>query len=173
MIITGTVLDQSPAQPGTPCVSKDSMDVQMEYLHMQMPIDGVRGDEVIEGVPVMLTAIGSDGSVIDIGSTTTSGYYGTFGMTWTPPNEGEYEVIASFAGDESYGSSSASTKVTVGSEIKEVDLSSMEDSTSGIEASVDDLEASMNNLTTYVMIILVLVIIALVIAVYSLFKSRD
>jgi hypothetical protein len=173
MIITGTVLDQSPAQPGTPCVSKDSMDVQMEYLHMQMPIDGVKGDEVIEGVPVMLTAIGSDGSVIDIGTTTTSGYYGTFGMTWTPPDEDEYEVIASFAGDESYGSSSASTKVTVGSEIKEVDLSSMEDSTSGIETSVDDLEASMNNLTTYVMIILVLVIIALAIAVYSLFKSRD
>jgi outer membrane protein assembly factor BamB len=112
--IKGTVLDQSPGQPGTPCVSKDSMETQMEYLHLQMPIDGLWNNETITGVPVTLTAIGSDGTVIDIGSTTTNGYYGTFNHAWTPPAEGTYEILASFAGDDSYGSSTAATGVTVG-----------------------------------------------------------
>ncbi|MFC1487135.1 PQQ-binding-like beta-propeller repeat protein [Thermoproteota archaeon] len=112
--IKGNVLDMSPAQPGTPCVSKESMKLQMEYLHMQMPIAGVKGDGVITGVPVTLTAMGSDGSVIDIGTVKTNGYYGTFAHSWTPPEEGTYEIIASFAGDESYGSSAAATAVTVG-----------------------------------------------------------
>jgi hypothetical protein len=114
LTIKGTVMDLSPAQPDTPCVSKDSMQTQMEYLHMQHPIDGILHNETITGVPVTLSAIGSDGSYVDIGKTTTSGYYGTFGFAWTPDKEGTYEVIASFASDDSYGSSAASTFVTVG-----------------------------------------------------------
>ena len=61
-----------------------------------------------------LTAIGSDGSVTDIGTVTTNGYYGTFGNAWTPPKEGVYTIMASFGGDDSYGSSSAATSVSVG-----------------------------------------------------------
>jgi hypothetical protein len=115
LTIKGTVIDQSPAQPNTPCVSKDSMTTQMQYLHMQLPIDGVWHNETIDGVPVSLSAIGSDGtSVIDIGTVTTNGYYGTFSKAWTPPNEDTYTIVASFAGDDSYGSSSAATAVTVG-----------------------------------------------------------
>jgi PQQ-like domain len=113
LVVKGTVTDLSPAQPGTPCVSKDSMTTQMEYLHMQHPIDGILHNETVSGVSVTLTAVGSDGSYVDIGKTTTSGYYGTFGFAWTPDKEGTYEVIASFAGDDSYGSSAASTFVTV------------------------------------------------------------
>ena len=75
----------------------------------QMPITGLWGNETITGVPVTLTAIGSDGSVTDIGTTTTNGYYGTFAYAWTPPKEGIYTIMASFAGDDSYGSSSAAT----------------------------------------------------------------
>jgi len=114
MMITGSVLDMSPAQPGTPCVSKESMATQMEYLHMQAPIDGIWHNETITGVPVTFTAVDSDGNWIDIGTVTTSGYYGTFGLAWTPSEEGTYEIIASFEGDDSYGSSGASTFVTVG-----------------------------------------------------------
>ncbi len=114
VIIKGTVLDQSPAQPGTPCVSKDSMKLQMEHLHLQTSINGLWGNETVTGVPVTLTAIGSDGSVIDIGQVTTNGYYGTFGTEWIPPAEGKYEIIVSFAGDDSYGSSAASTTIAVG-----------------------------------------------------------
>jgi hypothetical protein len=114
VLIKGSVLDMSAAQPGTPCVSASSMETQMEYLHLQMPIDGIWHNLTITGVPVTLTAIASDGTVLDLGTTTTSGYYGTFEMAWTPSAEGTYKIIASFASDDSYGSSAASTAVTVG-----------------------------------------------------------
>jgi hypothetical protein len=168
MMITGSVLDMSPAQPGTPCVSKESMATQMEYLHMQAPIDGIWHNETITGVSVTLAAVDSDGNWIDIGITTTDGYYGTFGHEWTPPDEGKYEIIASFEGDESYGSSGASTYVTVGpapEEVEEVDLDT-------IEGSVSDVEDNLSNQTTYILATLVLVIIAIVIAVYSLLRPR-
>jgi hypothetical protein len=114
VVIKGTVLDLSPAQAGTPCVSKDSMTTQMEYLHLQMPIDGLWHNQTITGVPVSLTAIGSDGSFVDLGTVITDAYYGTFSKTWAPTAEGDYKIIASFAGDDSYGSSGASTAVSVG-----------------------------------------------------------
>ena len=113
VVIKGAVLDMSPAQPGTPCVSKDSVATQMEYLHMQLPVDGVAHNVQMTGVPVTLTAIDSSGGVVDIGIATTSAYYGTFEKVWTPPAEGTYKVIASFAGDDSYGSSAAATAVGV------------------------------------------------------------
>jgi hypothetical protein len=129
--IKGTVLDKSPGDqgsfqnpvapldsptaPGTvPCVSATSMQTQMEYLYMQHPIDGIWHNESITGVPVTLTAIDSDYNAIDIGTTTTNGYGGNFGVAWTPTKEGTYTIYASFAGDDSYGSSDAYTTVTVG-----------------------------------------------------------
>jgi hypothetical protein len=114
VLIEGTVLDQSPAQQGTPCVSKESMTTQMEYLNMQIPIDGLDHDTQMTGVQVLLTAIDPTGNYVDIGTATTSAYYGTYELAWTPPQEGTYKIIASFAGDDSYGSSSAATAVTVG-----------------------------------------------------------
>jgi hypothetical protein len=114
VVIKGTVLDQSPAQPGTPCVSKDSMSQQMEYLHLKQPIGGIWNNVTITGVPVSITVIGSDGSVYDLGTTTSNGYSGVFSLNWTPPAEGTYEIIASFGPDDSYGSSMSTTTVTVG-----------------------------------------------------------
>ncbi|MGZ4849935.1 MAG: hypothetical protein ACXV2C_00985 [Candidatus Bathyarchaeia archaeon] len=113
VLIRGTVMDQSPAQPGTPCVSADSMSTQMEYLHMQIPIDGMYHNVTMTGIPVTLTAIDSSGKVINIGVVTSSAYYGTFEMAWTPPTEGTYKIVASFAGDDSYGSSGAATAIAV------------------------------------------------------------
>jgi hypothetical protein len=66
------------------------------------------------GVPVTLTAIDSNGNPINIGTAISSAYYGTFELAWTPPAEGTYKIIASFAGDNSYGSSSAATAISVG-----------------------------------------------------------
>ena len=114
VVITGTVLDMSPAQPGTPCVSKESMALQMEHIHKQLPIDGIWHNETITGVPVTLTAMDTNGTAYEIGAVTTNGYYGTFGIEWTPPNTGTYQIIASFAGDDSYGSSGAATTISVG-----------------------------------------------------------
>ena len=51
VVIAGTVLDQSPAQQGKACVSKGSMAVWMEYLHMQKPIPS---DFTVTGVPVSI-----------------------------------------------------------------------------------------------------------------------
>ncbi len=115
LVIKGTVMDLSPAQSGTPCVSKESMALQMEYIHKQMPIDGIWHNETITGVPVKLTAIDPNGNSVDIGTVITNGYYGTFTKDWTPTLEGTYQIIATFAGDDSYGSSSASTGIVVGS----------------------------------------------------------
>jgi hypothetical protein len=86
----------------------------MEFIHKQQPIDGIWHNLTMTGVPVMLTAIGSDGSVIDIGTTTTSAYYGTFSEAWTPPKADTYQIIVTFTGDDSYGSSGAATAVVVG-----------------------------------------------------------
>jgi len=114
VLIEGTVLDQSPGQPGTPCVAKESMTLQMEHIHIAQPLNGIYGNETITGVPVTLTAIDPNGNVAYIGNTTTNGYYGTFNFAWKPELEGTYQIVASFAADDSYGSSSASTAVEVG-----------------------------------------------------------
>ncbi len=131
VVIKGTVMDMSPGdqgsnfnptapldsntEPGTvQCVSKDSMATLMEYLYMQHPIDGLNHDQILTGVPVSLTAIDSSNNVISIGTVTTNGYYGTFSMSWTPPKQETYTITAAFGGDDSYGSSSAATSLSVG-----------------------------------------------------------
>jgi hypothetical protein len=85
----------------------------MEYLHMQHPIDGLNHNITMTGVPVTLTAIDDNGNSVDIGTVTTSAYYGTYEKAWIPPTEGTYKIIASFAGDDSYASSGASTAISI------------------------------------------------------------
>ncbi|UCG82504.1 MAG: PQQ-binding-like beta-propeller repeat protein, partial [Dehalococcoidia bacterium] len=113
VMLTGTVLDQSPAQSGTPCVSKDSMALQMEHIHKQLPIAGIWQNETITGVPVSLDTVDPNGNFIHIGDVTTDGYSGTFGFMFTPEVPGTYTIMATFIGDESYGSSFAQTYVGV------------------------------------------------------------
>jgi hypothetical protein len=107
VIISGTVLDQSPGQPGTPCVSKDSMAGMMEYIHMQhqMPAD-------VTGVPVSIDAVDPKGNYVHIGDA-VSDASGTFSYVWSPTVEGNYKITATFMGDDSYGSSWAETHATV------------------------------------------------------------
>jgi outer membrane protein assembly factor BamB len=109
VLITGTVLDMSPAAPGTPAVSESSMTAYMEYLHMQkpMPMDTT-------GVSVKLTAIDPNGNYQDLG-TATSDATGNFGKSWTPPVPGTYMIIASFEGSESYWPSMETTYLEVNS----------------------------------------------------------
>jgi outer membrane protein assembly factor BamB len=109
VLIEGTVLDLSTANEGTPCVSKDSMSAWMEYLHMQQECPAE-----VTGVPVSLMAMKADGSVVDLGTHWTNGFYGIFDCEWTPTEEGQYTLIATFLGDDSYGSSSAATGILVG-----------------------------------------------------------
>ena len=105
VVLRGTVLDMSPAQPGTPCVSKESMAAWMDYLHMQMPIPAS-----VTGVPISIDAIDPNGNAVHI-ATVTSDMSGTFKKMWTPEITGEYTVTATFMGDDSYGSSYAETAI--------------------------------------------------------------
>jgi hypothetical protein len=111
-VISGTVLDQSPAQPGAACVSKDSMTAYMEYLHMQKPIDGFYHNVTVTGVTVSLDSIDPNNNHVHIG-TVTSDAAGNFGFVWTPTIPGRHQIIATFAGDDSYGSSMATTYAVV------------------------------------------------------------
>jgi hypothetical protein len=86
----------------------------MEYLHTQMPIDGIWHNETITGVPVSLDTLDPNGNYVHIGDVTTEGYSGTFGYTWEPQVPGQYTVTATFMGDDSYSSSFATTYVSVG-----------------------------------------------------------
>jgi hypothetical protein len=104
--ITGTVLDMSPAQPGTAAISDESMSAWMEYLHMQEP-----KPTNATGVPVTLTAIDPNSNLINIG-TAVSDTNGVYGFTWAPEVPGLYQMIANFEGSNSYGTSTASTYFT-------------------------------------------------------------
>ena len=157
VLIQGTVLDMSPGQPGTPCVSKESMTTQMEYIHLQAPIDGIWHNITIEGVTVNLSAIGSNGTVSEIGNVITNPYFGTFSKAWVPPTEETFTVIASFEGSDAYGSSSAASAVAVGP-------APATPETPEIPTPVD------NTMLLYG--ILVLVVIAIIIGIIALFRKR-
>lgn len=106
--IKGRVTDQSPAQPGTPAVSKDSMSAWLEYLHMQqpLPLDTV-------GVPVDIYVSLPNGTTSKLVTVTSDGQ-GYYEYKWTPLNEELYYISAHFNGDESYYSSWNLTSLTVG-----------------------------------------------------------
>jgi len=107
LVIRGTVLDQSPGQPDTPCVSDESMGAWMGYIHQNkaMPSDAT-------GVEIIIDVLDSNGNYRNIG-TATSDLGGNFGFSWTPDIPGDYTVIATFGGTNSYGSSFATTYFTV------------------------------------------------------------
>jgi len=159
IVIKGTVLDISPAQAGTACVSKDSMTTQMEYLHMQQPIDGIWHNVSITGVPVSLDAVDPNGNYIHIGDVVTDGYTGAFGFTWEPEISGQYTVTATFMGDDSYGSSFATTFVGV--------TEAPAASPSPTPVSFDAIN---NTMTTIAIGLGIAIIVAIVIAVLILKK---
>jgi len=111
--ISGTVTDisagtQQQAQAanfpyGVPAVSDASMTGWMEYVYMQQPCPA----NVI-GVPVSIDVFDSNGNYRNIGTATSDGS-GTFAFTWTPDIPGDFTVIATFAGSESYYPSNAET----------------------------------------------------------------
>lgn len=107
VMITGTVTDLSAGAEGTPAIADEFMDEWMQYLYMQFPIPGNA-----RGVPVMLQAMDQSGNTINIG-TVTSDMSGMFKKMWTPPTEGEYTIIATFAGSDAYWSSYAETAIGV------------------------------------------------------------
>jgi outer membrane protein assembly factor BamB len=114
VLIKGTVTDQSPGQTclgipaaGTPAISDESMSAWMEYLYMQKPMP-----TNATGVTVTLDVIDSNGNYRNIG-TVTSDQNGMYSLVWKPDIPGQYTIIATFAGSESYFSSYAETFMDV------------------------------------------------------------
>ena len=107
VLIEGEVTDQSQGAMNTPAVSEVSMKSWMEYLYMQQP-----KPTNATGVTVSLNIVDANGNYRSIGETTTD-LEGKFSFAWQPDIPGKYTVIASFAGSNSYGSSSAETAFQV------------------------------------------------------------
>jgi hypothetical protein len=115
VVIRGTVTDQSPGQTclgipaaGTPAIADEFMTPWMEYMYMQQPCP-----TNATGVEVTLDAVDPNGNFIHIG-TATSDAYSLFHYAWkTPDVPGEYKIIATFAGSESYYTSYAETAMVV------------------------------------------------------------
>ena len=110
VLIKGTVTDQSPGttaigipEAGTPAISDTSMSNWMAYLFQQQP-----EPMNATGVPVTLTYIDPNNNTYTIGQT-TSDITGQYTYTFTPTIPGTYTIIATFAGSNSYYTSTAQT----------------------------------------------------------------
>jgi hypothetical protein len=111
--IRGTVMDVSAGVEqsevaknfpnGLPCMSDESQSHWMEYVYQNQPLP-----TDATGVVVTLSVEDANGNIYEIGTATTD-TTGTFGFTWTPDIPGDYKVIATFAGSNSYYDSSAAT----------------------------------------------------------------
>jgi hypothetical protein len=108
VVIQGTVTDQSPGAKDTPAIADEDMTAWMEYMYHQRPIP-----MEAKGVPVTLDAVDPNGNFVHI-DTVRSDMGGMFKKMWAPEMEGEYTIIATFEGSDSYSSSYAETALGVG-----------------------------------------------------------
>ncbi len=120
--ITGTIMDVSPGTRaivspdqtqakqnevalrfpnGLPAVSDESQSHWMEYVYQQQPFPFNT-----TGVPITLSVVDANGNFRQIGET-TSDASGTWAFNWTPDISGDFQVVASFPGSNSYYPSSA------------------------------------------------------------------
>ncbi|XHH08032.1 MAG: PQQ-binding-like beta-propeller repeat protein [Candidatus Bathyarchaeia archaeon] len=158
VVLKGTVLDQSSAQAGTACVSEESMTVWMEYLHMQKSVPAN-----VTGVTVSLDTVDPNGNYIHIGDVTTDGYSGTFGYTWEPEIPGQYTVTATFMGDNSYGSSFATSYVSV------IEAPEATQTATPINFNMDTIN---NNTTMSIAAVGIVIIIAIAIVGLLILKKK-
>lgn len=164
--IKGKVTDVSPGAleyestsrfpNGVPVVADESMDTWMNYVYMQYP-----SPTNVMGVTLKFEAIDPNGNYQNLG-TTTSDIAGNFGFTFEPEVPGQYMVIVTFEGSDSYYGSFTTTYLTV-------DPAS--ESSTPIEPEQPATETPL--ITTEVAIIVGLVAIAITgIAAYWLIKRK-
>ena len=80
----------------------------MEYVYEQQPLPSET-----TGVDVTISVIDANNNYRDIGTATTD-TTGSFALAWTPDITGEYTVIATFAGTNSYYGSCAEAHFVAG-----------------------------------------------------------
>jgi outer membrane protein assembly factor BamB len=157
IIISGTVMDPSAAQPNTPCISEASMGAWMSYLHLQSQIPGN-----VTGVPVSIDAIDPNGNPVHIGDA-TSDMSGTFAYTWTPQMAGNYQITATFMGSNSYGSSWAETHANV---------VNAQTSTAPTNTQISLGQTTTDSLAMYLVVGVIAIIIAIAIIGVLLLKKK-
>jgi hypothetical protein len=81
---------------GVPAIADEYQEDWMEYVYMQQPCPNY-----LEGVEVKLETLDPNNNFYEIG-TVTSDASGMYKLMWEPPVPGEYTVIATFAGSDSY-----------------------------------------------------------------------
>jgi hypothetical protein len=116
MVIRGTVMDiaagtkqkeQAARFPaGVPAMSDESQSAWMEYVYMQKP-----KPTDATGVTVDVSVVDANGNFRSIGTATTDAS-GMYSLSWMPDIPGDFTVIATFAGSNSYWGSSAETSFT-------------------------------------------------------------
>jgi hypothetical protein len=79
----------------------------MQYLYMQQPMP-----TNATGVPITISVLDPNNNYHEVG-TTTSDATGLYSFAFTPEVPGKYTLVASFAGTESYFSSSAETALNI------------------------------------------------------------
>jgi hypothetical protein len=117
VLVDGTVMDVSPGTKddnrqlrfsnGVPAVSDESMSEWMLYVYKQFP----RPADAI-GVTVKFAAVDPNNNYIELNDT-VSDSYGCYGFEFTPDTIGQYMIIATFEGSNSYYPSTAITYLSV------------------------------------------------------------
>jgi PQQ-like domain len=107
VMIKGTVTDQSPGAKGTAAISDKDQQAWMEYQYEQQikPTNAT-------GVIVSLDTVDPNGNFVHIADVTTD-TTGIYAYKYTPEIAGTYQIIATFKGTNSYGSSSAQTYMAI------------------------------------------------------------
>jgi len=105
----GTQQDEQAARfpHGVPAIADESMTPWMEYVYMQKP-----KPTNATGVEVVVSVLDPNNNCYEVGRT-TSDVNGFYKMAFEPLVPGEYTVIASFEGSESYWPSQAVTGISV------------------------------------------------------------
>jgi hypothetical protein len=164
--ITGTVMDISPGTKqsavalnfpnGVPCVSDASQSHFMEYVYQQQP-----EPTNTTGVPITLTETDHNGNTYTIG-TTTSDSSGTWAYTWTPPIPGNYTIVATFAGSNSYYGSCAETHIYASSPAP----------TAAPTASPPTGLATSSELTYGIVAVIIVIIVAIAVVALLLLRKK-
>jgi outer membrane protein assembly factor BamB len=164
VLIKGTVTDQSPGAIDTPAIADEYMSEWMEYLYMQKPMP-----MSVTGVEVILETLDPNGNYNEIGRV-TSDASGMYKMMWEPPVEGEYTIVASFTGSESYWRSNAETAIGVTGEIGAGAAGPPGPQGPQGEPGAD---ADAGNLTLIAVGAIIVALIAIALAAYVFMKKRS
>jgi outer membrane protein assembly factor BamB len=117
VMIRGMVTDESPGTKeysltarfpnGVPAIADEDMGDWMKYVYKQFPMP-----QDAKGVEVKLEILDPNNKFYEIGRV-TSDASGMFKKMWAPEIEGEYTIIATFEGSDSYYCSYAETALGV------------------------------------------------------------